>query len=244
MLSASANLIVRTLLAPVCAGCRVLLECPLSSPVCPACWLSMGDITPPVCVRCGDALASWRSMTQECARCRRATPRFAVARSAGRYEGALRQVLHTFKYGGRRILARPLAQSMRRAGAALLTDADAVVPVPLHPWRALRRGFNQSDDLARELGRPVWRVLRRRRLGAPQAGLPAARRHANVRGAFAFAWPTILPVSRLQGSVVVLIDDVMTTGATADACSRVLLEAGVSSVRVLTAARAAAAPHA
>jgi ComF family protein len=170
-----------------------------------------------------------------------------MARSAGRYEGALRAIVHAFKYRGCRYLATPLGRRVREGAADLLDGADAVVPVPLHPWRAFRRGFNQSDDLARQLGRPVWRPLVRVRLGPPQAGVPAARRHANVRGAFRTT--PIGPLlalghgwtRRLAGRSVVLVDDVMTTGATLDACARVLRAAGVSDVRAVTVARAAAA---
>jgi ComF family protein len=166
-----------------------------------------------------------------------------MARSGGRYDGPLRAILHAFKYEGRRVLAKPLAQLMCEADPDLLNDADAVVPVPLHPWRAWRRGFNQADDLARELGRPVWPALRRIRHGPPQVSLPAARRHANVRDAYALAWTTRITPSarrRLRGAIVVLVDDVMTTGATLGACANVLIDAGVREVRVLTVARAVA----
>ena len=143
------------------------------------------------------------------------------------------------------LLARPLGALLREAGVDVLSGADAAVPVPLHPLRAIERGFNQSDDLARELGLPVWRVLRRTRHGPPQAGLPAARRHANVRAAFGLTrrWrlaPPTPPTTRLHNRVVVLIDDVMTTGATLEACGQALLDAGVRSVRALTVARATA----
>jgi ComF family protein len=177
---------------------------------------------------------------------------FTLARSAGRYEGSLRQVIHAFKYEGRRVLAQPLADLMKAAGEPVLAGADAVVPVPLHPWRALQRGFNQADDLARALGLPVWRVLARTRHGPPQAGLPASRRHANVRRAYAIRTPMLVPPfgvwldgpakRLLKNRVVVLVDDVMTTGATLDACGRLLIAAGVRSVRALTAARAVVRP--
>jgi ComF family protein len=245
VLTASANLIVRVLLAPECAACHAVLEHPLAGPVCRPCWRAIPAITPPWCVRCGDALATWRASNPLCPRCRRRESGFLLARSAGRYDGSLRLIIHAFKYEGRRALAVPLASLLRQAGGDLLTAADAVIPVPLHPWRALTRGFNQADDLARHLGLPVWRVLRRRRRGPPQAGLPAARRHANVREAFALNPICITPRARhLRNRNVVLIDDVMTTGATLDACSRVLAAAGVRSVAALTVARAlAAAPH-
>ncbi len=249
LLGAAANAVVRLLLAPVCAACERLLDRPLDSPVCPGCWLAVPALTPPWCERCGDALPSWRTAGPLCARCRRRTPRFVAARSAGRYEGSLRQIVHAFKYGQRRVLAQPLAGLIGRAGAELLADADAVIPVPLHPWRALQRGFNQADDLARHLGPPVWRALRRSRVGPPQASLPAARRHANVRGAFALGrWPFPAQAAFtwtrvLQDRVVVLVDDVMTTGATLDACGQVLLDAGVKTVRAVTVARAVTSPR-
>jgi len=122
-----------------------------------------------------------------------------------------------------------------------LKGANAVIPVPLSRRRALTRGFNQADDLARLLGPPVWRLLRRRRHGLPQAGLPASARHANVRGAYGLSWLVHRPFPRrLRGTTVVLIDDVMTTGATLEECAKVVQAAGVASVRALTIARAAA----
>jgi ComF family protein len=239
------NATVRLLLAPACVACAQVLARPLEGPVCAECWLRIPRLTPPLCARCGDALPPWRASSPLCPRCRRMPGRTA-ARSAGLYDGPLRPILHAFKYDDRRLLARPLARLMADVGADWLEDADAVIPVPLHPWRALTRGFNQADDLAGQLGPPVWRALDRRRAGPPQAGLPVARRHANVRGAFALAvWsrPVLGPSwgRRLEGRRVVLVDDVMTTGATLEACAGVLRRAGVSSVRALTVARAVAA---
>jgi ComF family protein len=142
-------------------------------------------------------------------------------------------VIHALKYDGRRSLARPLAALMRDRGAAMLAGADCVVPVPLHRSRRRHRGFNQADDLARHIGLPVRRALARVRATPTQTGLPAARRHRNLRGAFA---PTC-HARGLAGAVVVMVDDVSTTGATLDACARVLKEIGVREVRALTAAR-------
>ena len=99
-----------------------------------------------------------------------------MARSAGRYDGPLRRLVHAFKYEGRRALAAPLGALMRRAGRDILVDADAVVPVPLHPLRALQPGFNQADDLARQLG-PVLRSAEWHRASAGRAaGVPAGER--------------------------------------------------------------------
>jgi ComF family protein len=123
---------------------------------------------------------------------------------------------------------------MRAAGAEVLDTADVVVPVPLHLFRQYARGFNQASELARHLGLPVIEALRRTRSTVTQTDLPEGRRHDNVRGAFAVRRG--VP----RNAVVVIVDDVSTTGATLDACAAALLDAGASEVRGLTAARAAA----
>ncbi len=245
MFAAASNALLRALLAPTCAVCDRPLTTPLDGPMCDTCVNGVRVMAPPLCRRCGDQRPAYAD-DHLCVRCRRGE-RAAVglARSAGVYDGTLRDMIHALKYRRRRMIAPWLAERMRRDGAEVLEGADAVIPVPLHAWRLWQRGFNQADDLARGLRLPVWRALRRHRGGPPQAGLPAARREANARGAYALcrrarlrprAW------NRLRGATVVLVDDVMTTGATLNACARVLREAGVADVRALTAARAVAAP--
>lgn len=192
------------LFAPACAACHAPLDSRRTGPVCLACWSSI-----------------------------RSAPHTSDARAAGLYEGPLRHIIHALKYRGQASIARPLGALMRQAAGDWLDDAT-VVPVPLHPWRSLRRGFNQADLLACTLERPVWRALRRHRLGRPQAGLHADERRANVADVYVLRRLR----RRLIPPTVVLVDDVMTTGATADACARVLKEAGVQRVLVLTAARA------
>ena len=228
--------ILSVVLAPACAACQEPLDHPTRGPVCARCWRSILPITPPICDRCGDPLPSWRSISVPlslCPRCRRGGRVVCRARAVGAYDGALRAVIHAIKYDARRSLARPLGDLMRERGAPVLEQVACAVPVPLHPWRRRARGFNQADDLARQLGVPVVAALRRTEATRPQTGLPAAQRHRNVRGAFA--------VSRsgraLSGAVVVLVDDVSTTGATPEACARVVKECGVAEVRALTAAR-------
>ncbi len=249
MLSETANALVRLLLAPACASCHAPLVRPLDGAVCAACWTAVPRLTPPLCDLCGDSLPPSTGPFRVCLRCLEAPPGFEVARSAGIYAGSLRAAIHAFKFERRRTLAAPLAALMSAAGAEVLVGADAVVPVPLHPWRAVHRGFNQSDDLARHIGLPVWRILRRSRHGPPQSRLSGRDRRSNVERAFARRFLLSMatggpPADRLRRSTVVLIDDVMTTGATLDACSRVLAEAGVGSVRALTAARALTPRHA
>jgi ComF family protein len=155
------------------------------------------------------------------------------ARAIGAYDGALRSIVHALKYEGRRSLALPLAALMRHRGADLIVGVDVVVPVPLHPSRRRERGFNQAADLAKHLGMPVSAALRRVRPTVAQARLPAARRHGNVRGAFA----ATEAARALRGGTILLVDDVSTTGATLDACARTLKEVGIREVRALTAAR-------
>jgi ComF family protein len=201
-LSLWADRVLLALFDPACVACRGPLSERRVGPACQACWSSIRKPAP-----------------------------LAAARAAGIYEGPLRSIIHALKYGGHASLARPLGALMREAGGEWLTNA-VVVPVPLHPWRSFRRGFNQADLLASALGCPVWRALRRRRLGRPQAGLSAADRALNLTDTFVLRrrWRRSVPAQ------VVLVDDVLTTGATAQACVRALVLAGVQDVRVLTAA--------
>jgi ComF family protein len=232
----SSDAILSVVLSPACAACDQLLLYPTRGPVCDTCWTSILPLTPPLCDRCGDPLPTWRLASIPlacCPRCRR-TPRLLDrARAIGSYDGALRAIVHALKYEGRRSLARPLGRLMRERGAELLAGAACAVPVPLHPSRTRHRGFNQAADLAKHIGIPVVDALRRVRATPAQTGLPAARRHRNLRGAFA-ATPA---AAALAGATVVMIDDVSTTGATLDACARTLKEAGIGHVRALTAAR-------
>jgi ComF family protein len=211
--------------------------------VCPACWEGVIRTTPPACGQCGQPLPSWRTIsvsTERCAACRRRPPAFDAGAVACDYEGALRAILHAFKYDRRRSLAVPLGSLLRVAGRSVLDGADAAVPVPLHALKRLQRGFNQSADLARTLGLPVAPLLWRTRWTRAQAGLTAAQRRRNVRGAFGIApWVSRRAQRRLfAGPVLVLVDDIMTTAATLDACARVLKQAGAREVRTLTLARA------
>lgn len=246
MLRTATNALVRALLAPVCAACREALDRPIEGPVCPTCWAMVQRLTPPLCDLCGDPLPPMAAPFRVCRRCLADPPHFDTARSVGPYAGSLRAIIHAFKYDGRRTLAGPLAALMREAGAGLLEGADAVVPVPLHPWRAMHRGFNQAEDLARHLGLPVCQPIRRVRHGPPQASLNGRERRANVTQAFGRRALTVgwdhAQTKRLRNRTVVLVDDVMTTGATLDECSRALLETGVTRVRVLTVARVPAPP--
>jgi ComF family protein len=197
----------------VCAACREPLDHPTRGAVCDGCWTAIDPISPPVL----EPLP----------------PLVSLSTAIGLYDGRLRDVVHSLKYDSRPTIAKHLAQRMARAGRDVLAGADVVVPVPLHRSRERRRGFNQARELARHLPLPMREVLARPKKTEVQADLPAGRRQANVRGAFALRGG-----AAVDGLVVVLVDDVSTTGATLNACASVLLDAQAAEVRALTAARA------
>jgi len=207
--------VLKVTFAPECAACAAPLESPIDGCVCATCW---GAVERPPQV-------AWPSGV------------ITACTAGGDYIGPLRQIVHAFKYDGRRSLARPLGDLMRAQGRDLLRDASCVVPVPLHPWRRLQRGFNQAADLAHELKLPVMPILWRHRVTAAQAGLTAAQRRQNVHNAFG-----VSPLARLRlreelrDATVVLVDDVRTTGTTLHACAEVLAGLGAREVRALTAA--------
>jgi ComF family protein len=236
----AARLFVDPVLALVfptsCAACREPMDHPRSGPLCDGCWKALPRHPGGVC-GCGVPLLSPHATT--CGRCRRGLSPFARGASLGPYDGALRVVIHELKYRGRRRAAAQLARRLDGEPRVrdVLGGSDVLVPVPLHPRRRRERGFNQAELLAAELGRrsalPVSAgSLVRRTDTASQAGLTAARRRANVAGAFA-----VRNRSRVAGRVIVLVDDVYTTGATARACARALRAAGAAEVRLLTVAR-------
>lgn len=211
---AVANQLLSTLFEPPCAGCRRRLARPLDGAVCDACWRHLRLATSVIDQPAADGV-DW-----SCA--------------VDRYEGRMKEIIHALKYERRRSIAMPLGALMAAAGAKLLKDVDVSVPVPLHALREYQRGFNQAEDLANHLGVPVAKLLVRTRHTHSQIDLPADRRHENVKDAFALA----APGSRLPApGIVLLVDDVSTTGSTLDACARVLKAAGVKEVRALTAAR-------
>jgi ComF family protein len=221
-LTAVADAVVATLFAPSCLSCGDVLEHPTECPVCPACWRRLPRFT-------GGGGGH-------------ALPSLSLVATLGPFDGVLRDVVHGLKFQGRRSLAARIGPLLRQAAAPALHGADAVVPVPLHPWREWRRGYNQSALLAATLGLPVWPLLRRVHATVPQSTLDARARYQNVRDAFALGsrWPgsAARAAARIDGRVLVLVDDVLTTGATLDACGRVLRQAGAGDVRAITAARA------
>jgi len=222
-----------------CAICGTPLHTTGSIPVCAAC------LEPPepfaaeyCCARCRTPFLNSRPLDEHglCSLCRLGLTEFEWSWSYALHEGRLRELIHLFKYDRMRPLDRVLGAWLANAYPRL-EHFDALVPMPLHWWKRMQRGFNQSDLLARELSRrvgvPVLYAARRRRRTAVQATLTPAQRRDNVRGAFDVPSPR-----QVRGLSLLLIDDVMTTGSTVNACAKALKQAGAARVCVLTVARA------
>jgi ComF family protein len=212
-------------------------------PVCRACLAKPEPLAADYyCVQCRAPFLSRFPLDDQgrCALCRRGVRGFDAAYSFGFYENELRKLIQLFKYGRIRTLAGPLGKLLARA-LPREEDFDVIVPMPLHWRKRWQRGFNQAELLADQIGRrcsaPVFNALRRVRGTASQAGLTSAKRRANVSGAFQASRPAQRNLA-LDGRRVLLIDDVMTTGATAAAGARALKRAGARQVILLTLARA------
>ncbi len=206
------------------------------------CWDCLGDavyVRDPFCSHCGDPVDGAVHHEFTCSWCRRTRPAFALARSAVRFRGTMKQVIHAFKYERGCHLAGDLGGLLAGCVRAHFADLsfDGVTYVPLHPKKGRERSYNQSRllavSVARKLGlRVEHRCLRRVRLTSTQTRLSAEERKANVRGAFQAVTP-----EWIEGRRLLLVDDVMTTGATVNECARVLMQAGAYSVHVVTVAR-------
>jgi ComF family protein len=235
-LRASLRLGLDTALPPLCPACRDLVT---DNGLCPTCWGKLAFISAPYCPRLGIPFAydpgpgilSMQAIADP--------PAYHRARAAVRYDDVARALVHALKYGDRLDLAPTMGRWMARAGHELLQDADALIPVPLH-WRRLwARRFNQSALLAKaiaaESGTAIAdAALKRIKATAQQVGLSQAERAQNVQGAFR------VPDDRkaeVAGRRLLLIDDVLTSGATSDACARALLRAGAKSVDLLVFSR-------
>lgn len=224
-------------LPPLCLRCGAVVDAPRA--LCAACWGAIRFLGPPCCDICGVPFPHPMPAGSLCAACLRRRPAFERARSAFSYNDASRALVLGFKNADRIHAARAYGSWMVRAGRDLLRDADCVVPVPLHRRRLWRRRYNQSallaQAVAREAGLPYRPdMIVRWRPTPSQGGLGRAQRARNVRAAFRIARAAHEDVA---GRVVVLVDDVFTTGATAEECARTLKAAGAGAVAVLTLAR-------
>jgi ComF family protein len=222
---------------PVCMACGGAVGEPAT--LCAGCWRNVAFIQRPFCERLGVPFAvdSGPGLLSPLAIAD--PPVFERARSVAAYDGAARDLVHRLKYNDRLDLAAGMARLMAQAGGELMQDCALIIPVPLHWARAWGRRGNQAAELGAALSRFTGLpqevgVLRRRKRTRTQVGLTRDQRRDNLQGAFHVP-PEQRPV--LAGRRVLLVDDVLTTGATANACARVLLRAGASAVDVLTFAR-------
>jgi ComF family protein len=229
------------LLPPHCPACSAQVT--IQGTLCPTCFAALTFITEPLCTACGLPFASraYAGSMLLCPTCLDQPPPWREARAALIYDEAARRLILPFKHADRQENAAILAAHMARAGAALLAQADVLVPVPLHRGRLTARGFNQSALLAHALSRRtgVARLpdaLVRTRATPSLGALSAVKRAEALDGAIA-----VRPrrAAAIAGRRVLLIDDVMTSGATAAACARALLDAEAVHIDVLVASRVA-----
>ena len=231
------------ILPPRCVVCEANTSRASDPWVCQGCWITVEFVRPPVCAQCGAPFAApvegIGSTTHRCGKCLLSPPPYERARAVGLYEGALREVIHAMKYRPVYALVRPLAELLSGQFAVHWGGRmpDALVPVPLHRLRLRQREFDQALALANGLGQkagiPVWsQALIRHTHTQSQIGLSATERRRNIRGAF-----RVRPDRSCEGRFLLLIDDVYTTGATAQECARTLRRAGAARVDVYTVAR-------
>jgi ComF family protein len=223
------------LFVPQCMACRAPVT---QAGFCAGCWSAVTFLDGPGCVCCGLPFAVALEGETVCAPCLTRAPAFDSARAILAYDEHSRGAILALKHADRLDLVPDFTRWLTRSGGALLADSDVIVPVPLHRWRLWQRRYNQSAELARWLGRqrdlPVElsALVRSRSTPSPGRMHSAKARRRNVQRAFQVPDP-----ARIRGKRVLLLDDVLTTGATAEACSRALKRAGAAKVHVLALAR-------
>ena len=223
----------------VCQFCGKERATPAEGYIGAQCWKNVRFISPPICGRCGLPFEGDLGTPFECANCRDGEFVFRYARSAVAARGMALEIIHRYKYSNALWFEPFLADLLVRAAAPVLRAEswDMIVPVPLHRSKRAQRGFNQAERLARQLGRETGLALHSRCVARvtptrSQTTLTRAERAANVRRAF-----TVKDQAALSGRRVVLVDDVFTTGATTNACAKVLRDGGAADVCVWTLAR-------
>jgi len=222
---------------PQCLVCDALV--PTHGTLCTECWNSVPFISEPMCACCGLPLEFAVDINTLCGECLREHPPYSRARAAFVYNDTSRALVMKLKYQDELYLAPVFAHWLASAGSEIIKASDVILPVPLHYWRMLSRRYNQSLLLARAIAdhsnvKLLANGLLRTRHTKQQAGLTRPQRLKNVKGAFA-----VNPKFKdeIKNKSVLLVDDVMTTGATLNACTEALLKAGASQVNVLTLSR-------
>lgn len=223
-----------------CELCSSLLEFPQEKVICHSCWKSIRISHPSYCLCCGRFFEALEE-PHLCQDCLQKRPPFSHHRSCGKYKGKLKDIILLYKYRHFQVLGKDLARLVYRAlgrEEEIWWSVDAIVPVPLHPKRKKERGFNQAQIIAKELARVKGIELRDGLLVKiknvpPQTSLRIEERVENVSGAFC-----VVKGEKIKERVVLLVDDVYTTGSTIRECSSVLRNAGVKEVRALTVAQA------
>lgn len=231
--------ILNLLFPTSCSYCRSSIQDSPYSFFCSGCWNDFSVLSGACCTQCGRSFGSIEALTHSpdhtCGMCRKDPPHFDQAVSIGYFEGSLREAIHQYKYRPCRSLGKPLGMWM--AGNIRLTEGlDLIMPVPLHKKRLRHRGFNQAlllaSPISKQFNIPLcFDNLVRIRPTRPQVELSGEERIKNVRGAFAVKRPDLV-----GGKIVLLVDDVFTTGATLNECAAVLKKAGATAVNALTLA--------
>ncbi|HVY87673.1 MAG TPA: ComF family protein [Hyphomonadaceae bacterium] len=239
-LAKAAALAADVLLPGRCLRCGVIVS--ETGALCSSCWETMAFIAAPQCDRCGQPFEVDPASGVVCATCIADPPAYQRARAVFRYDDASRALILRFKHGDRTGAAPHFARWMVRAGGDLMDGDPVFVPVPLHPWRLWRRRYNQAAILAVAIARQAGKTcvpdaLVRIRATPSQGRLGRGQRRRNVKGAFRLKRP-----EAVEGKRIVLVDDVLTTGATVDECVRILQRGHASQVDVLTLARVVLTP--
>ncbi len=237
ILARARDALIDAIYPPRCLTCTQATEA--AHGLCPACWRDTHFIAGAVCSTCGTPLVGEAEDGDRCQSCLDHPPAWDRGRAAILYAGAGRRAILGLKHGDRLDMVRPLAGWLAAAGGRLVAEADVVAPVPLHWRRLIRRRYNQSAEIARHLSRRsgtafVPDLLTRRRMTRPQERMDRAERHANQAGAIVV---TPARAGLVAGRAVLLVDDVLTSGATLSACAEACRAAGAARVDVLVLAR-------